>query len=226
MSLNERKESGMERPSLRAEYREGIGKGAARKLRQKGMIPAAFYGPQAKPMALTVNPKELVKSLQTDAGGNVLINLHIRKGEQIDQKVVMVKEVQVDPLKDVPIHVDFYEIAMDTRITIEVPIRLVGRPEGVKVGGILEQVRRTVRIECFPEDIPKSIDVDVSGLQIGDSIHGGDLRVEKAKILLDAGATIATVVPPAAEEKKPEEVAPEAGAEAKEEAAESKEEER
>lgn len=214
----------MERPAMTAEYREEVGKGAAKKLRQKGMIPAAFYGPKAKPMALTVNPRELVKSLQTDAGGNVLIDLQIRKGDGVEKRVVMVKEVQVDPLKDVPLHVDFYEVAMDTRITVEVPIRLVGRPEGVKVGGILEQVRRTVQIQCFPEDIPRSIDVDVSALKIGDSIHGGDLRVEKAKILLDATATIATVVPPAAEEKKPEEVAPEAAAEVKEEAKEGKEE--
>lgn len=216
----------MERPVMTAEYRENVGKEAAKKLRQRGMIPAAFYGPQAKPMPLTVNPRELVKSLQTDAGGNVLIHLQIRKGDQVEEKVVMVKEVQVDPLKDVPLHVDFYEVAMDTRITVEVPIRLVGRPEGVKAGGILEQVRRTVQIQCFPEDIPRSIDVDVSPLKIGDSIHGGDLRVEKAKILLDASATIATVVPPTAEEKKPEEAAVEAEAEVKEETKEGKEEDR
>ncbi len=216
----------MERPVISAEYREEVGKGAARRLRQKGMIPAAFYGPHAKPASLTVNPRELMKSLQTDAGGNVLIHLHIRKGTEVEQKVVMVKEIQIDPLKDVPLHVDFYEVAMDTMITVEVPIRLVGRPEGVKAGGILEQVRRTVQIQCFPEDIPRSIDVDVSALKIGDSIHGEDLRVEKAKILIDASATIATVVPPAAEEKKAEEVAAEAGAEVKEEAKEGKEEER
>jgi large subunit ribosomal protein L25 len=171
-----------------------------------------------------VNPRELSKSLQTEAGANVLINLIIRKGDQIDEKVVMVKEVQIDPLQRTPLHADFYEVAMDEMITIEVPIHLTGRPEGVKVGGILEQVRRLVQIQCFPGDIPRSIDVDVSSLKIGDSIHGADLQVEKAKILLDPAMTVATVVPPVAEEEKAEEVVVEAAevTEAKEEKEEEK----
>jgi len=200
----------MERPVLTAEIRGGVGKGVARKLRANGRTPAVFYGPRTETIPLTIDPRELAKSLHTEAGGNVLINLNIRKGDQIDEKVVMVKEVQIDPLQRTPLHADLYEVAMDEMIVVEVPIHLVGRPEGVKMGGILEQVRRVVQIQCFPGDIPRSIDVDVSSLRIGDSIHGADLRVEKAKILLDSTITIATVVPPAAEEKKPEEVLAEA----------------
>jgi len=196
----------MEGPVITAEIREGIGKGLARKLRAKGLVPAVFYGPRTKTIALTINPRELAKSLQTESGDNVLINLNIREGDQVNQKVVMLKEVQIDPLQGTPLHADFYEVAMDEMITIEVPIHLTGRPEGVKMGGILEQVRRLVQIQCFPGDIPRSVDIDVSALKIGDSIHGGDLRVERAKILLDPGMTVATVVPPAAEEKKAEEV--------------------
>jgi len=208
----------MERPVVRAEMREGTGKETAKKLRAKGFIPAVFYGSHARTVPLTVDPKELLRSLQTEAGGNVLIDLEIRKDDQSERKVVMVKELQLDSLQKKLLHTDFYEVAMDVFVTVEVPIHLVGKPEGTKMGGILEQVRRVIEIECLPGDIPKSIDIDVSPLKIGDSVHVTDIQVEKAKILTEANFTIATVVPPLAEEKKAEEVAAETpeGAEGKE----------
>jgi large subunit ribosomal protein L25 len=91
---------------------------------------------------------------------------------------------------------------MNEMVTVEVPIHLVGKPEGIKMGGILEQIRRVIQIQCLPGDIPKRIDVDVSPLKIGDSIHVQDIQTEKAKILFDTNFTIATVVPPVVEEKK------------------------
>ncbi len=208
----------MERPLLRAEIREGTGKGIARKLRENGLVPAIFYGPRSQTIPLTVDPKELSSTLQTEAGGNVLIDLEIRKGDQSERKVVMVKELQFDHLQKRLLHTDFYEVAMDVMVTVEVPIHLVGKPEGTKMGGVLEQIRRVIEIQCLPGDIPKSIDVDVSALKIGDSIHVNDIHVEKAKILSDTNFTIATVVPPVVEEKKVEEVAAEVaeGAEVKE----------
>lgn len=208
----------MERPVLRAEIREGTGKGVARKLRAQGLLPAVFYGPHTQTLPLVVNPKELLGTLQTEAGGNVLIDLEIKKGDHTERKVVMVKDLQIDPLQRKALHADFYEVAMDVMVTVEVPIQLVGKPEGTKMGGILEQVRRVLEIQCFPGDIPKSIDLDVSSLKIGDSIHVNDIKIEKVKIISDTNFTIATVVPPLAEEKKVEEVAPEAvaGAEVKE----------
>jgi len=192
----------MERPVLSANIREEFGKGGARRLRTKGLIPAIFYGPKSQSIPLVIDSKEFIKTLQTEAGENVLIDLHIRKGDQSDRKVVMVKEIQTDPLQGTTLHTDFYEVAMDEMVTIEVPIRLVGNPEGIKMGGILEQIRRTIQIQCLPGDIPKGIDVDVSSLKIGDSIHIQDIQVEKAKILFDTNFTIATVVPPVVEEKK------------------------
>jgi large subunit ribosomal protein L25 len=208
----------MERPVLKAEIREGTGKGAARKLRGQGLIPAIFYGARAQTVPLVINPKELSLTLQTEAGGNVLIDLEIRKGDQSERKVVMVKELQYDHFQKNALHTDFYEIAMDVLVTVEIPIHLVGKPEGTKMGGILDQVRRTIEIQCLPGDIPKSIDMDVSSLKIGDSVHVKDIHLEKAKILSDSNFTIATVVPPIAEEKKVEEVTAEVaeGAEAKE----------
>lgn len=209
----------MERPVLPAEIREGIGKGRARKLRAKGLVPAIFYGPRTQSISLVIDAKELAKTLQTEAGENVLIDLDIRKGDRSERKVVMMKDVQIDPLQGTALHTDFYEVVMDEMIIVEVPIHLVGKPEGTKMGGILEQVRRVIQIQCLPGDIPKRIDVDVSSLKIGDSIHVQEIQMEKVKILSDANLTIATVVPPVVEEKVVEEVVAEAaeGAEVEEE---------
>ncbi|NWF93131.1 MAG: 50S ribosomal protein L25 [Syntrophaceae bacterium] len=218
----------MERPMLTAETREGVGKGESRKLRARGFIPAIFYGPRSQPIPLLVSSREFSKILQTEAGENVLIDLCIRKGGQEDRRVVMVKEIQIDPLQRTALHTDFYEVSMDEMVTVEVPVHLVGKPEGTKMGGILEQIRRTIQIECLPGDIPKRIDVDVSSLKIGDSIHVQDIQLEKGKILAETNYTIATVVPPVAEEKKvAEEVVAEAAAaepEAKEKEKEEEEE--
>jgi large subunit ribosomal protein L25 len=165
-----------------------------------------------------IDSKELARALQTEAGENVLIDLDIRKGDQLDRKVVMLKDIQIDPLQRITLHTDFYEVALDEMVTVEVPVHLVGKPEGTKMGGILEQVRRVIQIQCLPGDIPKSMDIDVSALQIGDSVHVEDIKSEKVKILSDVNLTIATVVPPVVEEKVVEAVAPEVaeGAEAKE----------
>jgi len=216
----------MERPLLTAEIRDGVGKEKARKIRERGLVPAIFYGPRSKTIPLVVDPKELAKALHTEAGENVLINLEIRKGDQADRKVVMVKDIQIDPLKRTALHTDFYEVAMDEMVIVEVPIHLLGKPEGIKMGGILEQIRRVIEVQCLPTDIPKSIDVDVSSLKIGDSIHVQDLQVEKGKILSETNFTIVTVVPPVVEEeKKVEEVVAEVAGEAEVKEKEKEEEE-
>ena len=215
----------MERPLLTAEVRQGIGKEIAKKLRAKGLIPAIFYGPRTETIPLVLNPKDFSKALQTEAGENVLIELEIHKAEESSRKVVMVKDIQIDPLQRTTLHADFYEVAMDAMVTVDVPVHLIGKAEGVKVGGILEQVQRVIQIQCLPGDIPRSIDVDVNALGIGDSIHVREIQIQKAKILSDGNLTIVTVVPPVAEVKPVEEVAPEAAAE-EGEAKEEKEEEK
>ncbi len=218
----------MEKPVLKAEIREGTGKELARKLRVKGFMPAIFYGPRSKSIPLVIDAKEFTKTLQTEAGENVLIELNILKGNKADRKVVMVKDIQIDPLQRTALHADLYEVAMDEMVTVEIPIHLTGKPEGTKMGGILEQIRRVIQIQSLPGDIPKGIDVDVSSLKIGDSIHIQDIQVEKVKILADTNFTIATVVPPVVEEEKVvEEVVAEAaeGAEVKEKEEEEEEKE-
>ena len=206
----------MEKPVLNAEVRERTGKEVARKLRTRGMIPAVFYGPRSEGLVLMVDPKELSKTLKTEAGENVIIDLTIRKGQESLQKTVMIKEVQIHPLQRRMLHVDFYEVSMEQMVTVEVPVHLLGKAEGVKAGGILDQVLRTIQVQCLPGDIPRSIDVNVDALMIGDSIHVREVQLEKGKILTDPNFTIASVVPPAAEVKPAEEAAPEEGAEAEE----------
>jgi large subunit ribosomal protein L25 len=138
------------------------------------------------------------------------------------------RDLQIDPIKDQYIHADLFEVVMDEEITVEVPVVLVGRPEGVKMGGVLEQIAREITVECLPADIPQNIEVDVSSLNIGDTLHIGDIELEKAKILVDAATTLATVVPPTVEKEVVEEEVEEEVAEAEEaeEVAEEAEEEK
>jgi large subunit ribosomal protein L25 len=219
----------MEKRSLAAQWREGKGKEEARRLRHQGLIPAVVYGQRQETIPVTLNPQELAKVLHGGAGERTLINLTIEglKDGPIT-KTVILKEKQIDPLKRTWLHVDLYTIAMDEEISVGIPVRIVGKAPGVTVqGGILEQVLREIEVKCLPSDIPSSIDVDVSALEIGDSIHVAEITLEKAKILADPGQTVVTVVAPkeevvaAVEEVAEGEVAEEA-AEEKEEAEEEK----
>ena len=188
----------MEKRSLAAQWREGKGKEEARRLRNQGLIPAVVYGQRAETIPVTLNPQELAKVLHGGAGERTLINLTI-EGLQDGPitKTVILKEKQVDSLKRNWLHVDLYTIAMDEEINVGIPVRIVGKAAGVTVqGGILEQVLREIEVKCLPSDIPSSIDVDVSALEIGDSIHVAEITLEKAKILADPGQTVVTVVPP------------------------------
>ena len=201
----------MPRPKLSAKIRTQLGKEASRKLRQKGLLPAICYGPKTDSVPLSLDTKELMKTV--GMGENVLIDLMIGDGNKAAQKVVVVRDLQIDPIKDQYIHVDLFEVVMDEEISVEVPVVLVGKPEGVKMGGVLEQITREVTVECLPADIPQSIEVDVSHLDIGDTVHIGDIKLGKAKVLVDPTTTIATLVPPTVEkvvvEEEVEEEVPE-----------------
>jgi large subunit ribosomal protein L25 len=215
----------MEIRSLAAQWREGKGKEDARRLRNQGLIPAVVYGQRAETIPVTLSPQELAKVLHGGAGERTLINLTIEglKDGPLT-KTVILKEKQIDPLKRTWLHVDLYAIAMDEEINVNIPVRLMGKAAGVTVqGGILEQVLREIEVKCLPSDIPSSIDVDVSALEIGDSIHVAEISLEKAKILADPGQTVVTVVPP--KEEAVAVVEEVAEGEVAEEAAEEKEEE-
>lgn len=216
----------MEKIEIIAHIREPRGKGGARKLRAQGLMPAILYGPKIETTAVTCDSGELMHVLEH--GHNVLINLKVKdgKGKKAEpERVVMVRELQVDPVKGVPIHADFYEVSMKEVMTVEVPIHYVGKAEGTKIGGILDQIRREIEVECLPADLPTHIEVDVSPLDIGDSIHVRDITVDKIKILTDPDQTIVTVVPPVVEKEPEPEELPEEMEEAEEAAAEAEKEE-
>ena len=198
----------MERRQLEAIPRKQLGKGPCRRLRREGFVPAIFYGHKETPLPLAVRASHLKKLLSKAEARASFIDLRI-KGENGNEvrKLVLLKEIQRDPVKDIYLHVDLYGVAMDEEIYMEVPIHLVGRPVGVEKGGILEQILREVEVKGLPGDIPPRIDVDVSSLDIGDAVHVEDLRLEKIKIMADPDQAIATVIAPTVEEEKVEEEA-------------------
>lgn len=216
----------MEIRALTAHMRQGRGKEDSRRLRRQGLIPAVIYGQRTETIPVTLNPQELAKQLHGVAGERALINLTIEGGKDGPiTRTVILKEKQIDPIKREWLHVDLYAIAMDEEITVGIPVRIVGKSVGVSKGGILEQVLREIEVRCLPADIPSSIEVDVSDLDIGDSIHVSEIALQKGRILADPGQTIVTIVPPK-EEIAPsvEEVAEEVAAVEEKEGVEEKEE--
>ena len=191
--------------ALTAQSRKETGKGAARTLRRQALIPAVFYGPEVDPVHLSLNYRDLEKLIRTGAGENVIIDLAIETGESTLSHRAMLKEIQMDPVKQTILHVDLYEISMDKKIQVEVPITLTGTPKGVSDGGILQQVSRTVEISCLPDNIPDAFELEVTGLDIGDSLHVSDLKIPEGIEVLEEELTVATVVPPT----KVEEIEPE-----------------
>lgn len=185
---------------LKGELRTALGKGEANRLRRVKRIPGIVYGGAKGPIPVTVNPAELLLALT--GGENVLINLALQGGAQPETHMVIVKELQLDPVRGRPLHADFLEISMERKIRVEVPLTLTGEPVGVKTkGGILGHQLRQLHVECLPLQIPESLSVDVSGLDVGNAVHVRDLTVgEGIRVLDDPERVIASVTVAAAEE--------------------------
>ncbi len=183
--------------TINAKIRDKKGKEAARKIRRNKEVPAVFYGPDTEPILLTVGYSQLQTISKKALYENLMCELVIDSNGSSQKKMAMVKDIQTDPIKDRILHVDFYEISMDKEITVDVPIHLLNTPVGVSKGGILEQTLREITISCLPGNLVESLDVDVSSLDIGDSIHIGDIKIpEGIKILDRPDTAIATVVAP------------------------------
>ena len=207
---------------LKAEPREGVGKGAARKTRAAGKVPAVLYGPEVQPTRVSVDALELWHALHTDAGTNVLINLKVDG----DSFLTMPREVQRDIVRGTLLHVDFLRIRRDVAIQVEVPIHLVGESVGVKEGGVVEHHLWELRVEVLPTDVPESVEADISALAIGDSLHVTDVKVPgNVTVITPDDETVVSVVPPPVlvVEPTPEELEAAARAEAEAEAAEGEE---
>ena len=187
---------------LRATERKGTGKGVARELRRQGLIPAVLYGPATASIALTVSAQDLEKVYEKSGGENVILNLMIENGGT-QNKTAMIKEVQTSPLTSQYLHIDFYEISLEKEITVKVQVEPTGKCKGAESGGLLQLIRYELDVSCLPGDIPGKIEVDVSDLDVGDSLHVEEIDVgEKVKLVYDSNFTVVTVVAPTVEEEE------------------------
>jgi len=191
---------------LKAQIREKTGKEISRKLRAKGLIPAILYGPSVQPIPLAVNPIAVLKVLEKEQSASSFLDLEITDGKTSQVKKALIKDVDFHPTTDQLIHVDFYQITVGKELTLDVPIVIVGKAKGVEKGGILEQNLRELTISCLPKLVPSHIEVDVTDLDIGDSIHVADISVDEGiKIENDPQVPVVTLVAPEEEEVKVEE---------------------
>lgn len=190
---------------LNAKIRSNVGNGPSRALRRDGKIPAVLYGPNTTSVLLAVETHDLENALKKGNIGQSLFNLNI-DGETTYNKTVMIKELQRHPSTYQFLHADFYEIAMDRKTTVSIPVVAVGKSIGVENGGILQIIRRELEITCLPTQIPESIEIDITDLDIGDSIHSEDIQLgEGIEIQADVNFTVITVSSPKLEEKPAEE---------------------
>lgn len=212
----------MAKVNLQVVHRDGTGKGAARTLRREGLVPAVVYGKEIGSLSVAVEPKDLQAALSTEAGWNALITL---KGDgPFSGKVVILKELQRDPVRRNPIHVDFQAIDLKKKVHVMVPVHPVGKSAGEKMGGALQIVRHELEVLCLPTQIPSAIEVDVTPLMIGDVLHINDIPLPSGvQFPHDVNFTVITVVGIREEEEEVEEVVE--GEEAEAEAAEAETEE-
>jgi large subunit ribosomal protein L25 len=187
-----------ENATLKAAMRTETGKGAMRRLRRDGRIPAVVYGRGEETRPLSVDAHDFEMLTKQHSLDTTIVELSIegagRKGGKLR---TLIAEVQNHPYKPQVLHVDFQQIHAGERVTVQVPIRLQGTAAGVRAGGVLQHVLHDVELECAVEEIPEALEVDVSALEIGDSVHVYDLSVpENVELLVDAERTVCTVAPP------------------------------
>ncbi len=183
--------------TLSARTREACGKGAARQLRRADQLPAVFYGPGSSSVMLSVDYPELRTIIKKAASEHIILELQITSDRGVTKKNVMLKELQIDPIKDTYLHADFYEISMDKEIEVDIAVHLVNTPIGVTQGGVLQHVSRELSVSCLPDKLVDALQVDVSGLDIGDSLHVSDIEAPEGITLLDdEHLTVAVVAAP------------------------------
>jgi large subunit ribosomal protein L25 len=188
---------------LKAEKRSATGKGHARVLRRDGKIPAVLYGPDTEPISLSVQAVEIEFLLKNAKSRQQLINIDMGDGAP---KPTMIKELQVQPVNGDFLHIDFYEVAMDRKIRVHVPIVVKGKCIGVEMGGLLQIIRREVEVLCYPGEILETIEIDITDLDIGNSIHVNDIQLEgDMEIPSEVNYTVITILAPKKEEVVEEE---------------------
>jgi len=222
----------MEVLELKAQVRKGSGKGVSRKLRASGSIPAVLYGSGSDSTSLSIRSAELVDLLRAEKGEAGFIKLIIQGEGQNLEKLSMIKELQTNPVTHTLIHADFYEIRMDRKLTMDVPLHLIGQPIGVEMGGEIHQFKRDLKVSCLPSAMPKFVELDISALDIGNTLRVADVKLAQGVEILDSddAQIISVVAKRAIEEEKPVEEAEVAPAEpeviTEKKAAKEKEEEK
>jgi large subunit ribosomal protein L25 len=188
--------------NLTAKPRANIGRTAAKQARRAGNVPAVLYGKHIKPQPLSVGALDVKKMLAQSRGGHAMVNLTIEDNGKKETHLALVQDVQIDPLKDHVVHVDFHQLSATEKFRVRVPVRAIGDPAGVKEGGIMEYLIREVEVECLPKDLPEVIEVDVTSLALGKSIYLGDLKVaDGVTIRGDKTRPVITIALPTTEEQ-------------------------
>lgn len=184
----------MERHSIEAKLRTETGKGAARRIRRSGLIPGVVYGRGNDPKSIKVDPLDLEKLLQSNA---IFDLTFVGEGSSDEEATVIIKDYQKDVIKRNLLHVDFQFISMDEKITVSVPMHLEGEAVGVRDGGVLQHLLREIEIDVLPAEIPEEITIDISELEVGESLSVADLELsESVDLVTDSDEVIVTVVTP------------------------------
>ncbi len=191
----------MEQVLIKADRRSATGKGVARKARAVGKIPAVLYGGGVDPVSITISSKDWDK-ITRHMKRNVILDMEIHGGASIENRPVMVKEVQRDGLGTKIMHIDFLQVSMEKTVEVEVPIHLTGKSKGEVLGGVIDVHLRSIKVECLPGQIPEEIVIDMTELDIGDSVHVSDIALPGVKLIEHGDVAILSVVPPTVEEKK------------------------
>ncbi|WP_193172741.1 50S ribosomal protein L25/general stress protein Ctc [Nisaea nitritireducens] len=184
--------------ALSAQTRDRVGKGSARAARRAGLIPAVIYGDKKDPVSVTLNERALTKLLHQSGFFSTLIDL------EVDGKKhsVLARDVQLHPVTDRPEHVDFLRVSATSTITVEVPVEFINEEEcpGLKAGGVLNIVRHEVEVSCRPDQMPSSLTLDLSGWNVGDSIHISAIALPEGvtPTITDRDFTVATIAAPSA----------------------------
>jgi len=191
---------------LKTNIRTSVGNSHARALRRKKQIPAVLYGRGKKTVLLSVYLSELERALKKSKTGQALLNLVVQNNETYT-KPAIIKELQMHPVGRNILHVDFYEIDMNRKIKIKVPVVTKGKSKGVEQGGVLQIIRRELEVLCLPLEIPKSFEIDITDFDIGDSLHVKSIPLkDNIEIPADVDFTVLTIASPkAVEEAVPEE---------------------
>ncbi len=188
----------MQRVTLEVEVRRGTGKREARRLRRAGQVPGVLYGRGMEPVPVAVGERALGAALQAAAAANVLLDLVIREDGQVRHELAMLQDLQRDVITRQVIHVDLHRVSLTERVHARIPVVLRGEAPGVREGGILEFLRHEVEVSGLPTELPEHLELDVSRLGVGQSLHVRDLQIPKGvNLLTPLEETLVTVLAPA-----------------------------